>query len=507
MDFSIYKQLFEFGRRLLTEKDVNKLLAIAMDMAIKISGAERGWVILFNEENEEIQFQTARNLQKRDIEKPEFEISRSIIDKVKTDGNPVCLQNALDDNAFRQSKSILTLKVLSVICLPLIHEKRIFGVVYLDNRKITGVFKSDTFSFIQEFANFISTAAYTALERKQLKNHISDLEKELRGRYRFGSIIGQHPKILETMQVVSQVADTEATVLIQGESGTGKELIAQALHYNSSRRDKQFIAVNCAALPEELLESELFGHVKGAFTGAIKDRPGWFEKADGSTIFLDEINDMSTALQGKLLRVLQNGEYSRVGSSEVQHCDVRVVAATSKNMKVMIKEGQFREELYYRLNVIDIWLPPLRERKSDIPLLIQHFLRMYNNKYGKPDIKLSSQAEMLLMNYDFPGNIRELENMIQRAVILTQDPVILPQNLPATILQQEEQVNDNRELLPLPDLKRNEYNRIEKKAIINYLLASSGHISKAAELAGLDVSNFHKLVKKHGIEPKAYKKT
>ena len=173
--------------------------------------------------------------------------------------------------------------------------------------------------------------------------------------------------------------------------------------------------MNCAALPEELLESELFGHVRGAFTGAVRDRAGWFEKADGSTIFLDEINDMSTALQGKLLRILQNGEYSRVGSSEIQHCDVRVVAATSKNMKAMIKEGQFREELYYRLNVIDIWLPPLRERKSDIPLLIQHFLKLYIGRYGKPHLKFSPQAEMLLMNYDFPGNIRELENIIKRA--------------------------------------------------------------------------------------------
>ncbi len=507
MNTDQYKHFFEFGKRLLIETDMNKLLTIAMDMAIEISGAERGLVVLFDGEDQNIRFQTARNLQKKDIENPEFEISRTIIDKVKAEGNPVCLQNALEDATLKQSKSIEALKVLSVICLPLVRGKRVFGVVYLDNRKTTGVFKPEVFGFIREFAGFISTAADSALERRNLQNQICNLEKELRGRYRFDSIVGQHPKILEVLQMVSQVADTQATVLIQGESGTGKELIARALHHNSSRRDRPFTAVNCAALPEQLLESELFGHVRGAFTGAIKDRAGWFEKADNSTIFLDEINDMSASLQAKFLRVLQTGEYSRVGSSESQRCDVRVVAATSKNIKDMIQRGQFREELFYRLNVIEIWLPPLRERRSDIPLLIRHFLKLYQDKYGKPDLQFSPQAEMLLMNYDFPGNIRELENMIQRTVILTQDRIIRPGHLPGSVLRPEDQIQDAQDLVPLSEHKRRESDRIEKDAVIHYLLVSSGHISKAAEIAGLDVSNFHKLIKKHGIDPKAYKKT
>jgi Nif-specific regulatory protein len=506
MDPAIYQQLFDFGRRLLTEKDVNNLLTVAMDMAIEITGAERGLIILFTEEDKEIRFQTARNLQKKDIGNPEFEISRTLIDKVKIEGETVCLQNALDESSLKQSKSVEKLKVLSVICVPLTRDKRIFGVVYLDNRKITGIFKKETFDFIRAFANFISTAAQTALERKQLQNQISDLEKELRGKYRFDSIIGQHPKILEILQIVSQVADTEATVLIQGESGTGKELIARALHYNSSRRDRSFITVNCAALPEQLLESELFGHVKGAFTGAVKDRSGWFERADGSTIFLDEINDMSDALQSRLLRVLQTGDYSLVGSTDVQHCDVRVVAATSKNIKTLIKEGKFREELYYRLNVIDLWLPSLRERKTDIPLLIRHFLNLFKDKYTKPELSLSPQAEMMLVNYDFPGNIRELKNIIQRAVILTQGNVIQPEQLPSSIFQQQNQIRESRELLPLLELKRRESNKVEKNAVEYYLQVSSGHVSKAAKLAGLDGSNFHKLIRKHGIDPKVYKK-
>jgi Nif-specific regulatory protein len=475
-----------------------------MDMAIEISGAERGWVILFEGDSTEIKFQTARNLQKKDIEHPEFEISHTIINKVKNDTKPVCMQNALDDNALIKSKSIEKLKVLSVICIPLLQDKRVFGVVYLDNRKISGIFNPDMFNFIHEFANFISTATFKVLERKDLQNQISDLEKELRGKYHFDGIVGQHPKIVEVLKMVSQVADTPAPVLIQGESGTGKELIARALHHNSCRRDKPFIAVNCAALPELLLESELFGHVKGAFTGAVKDHPGWFERADNSTIFLDEINDMSDALQARLLRILQTGDYSRVGSTEIQHCDVRVVAATSKNILSLVQEKKFREELYYRLNVIELHLPSLHERKSDIPLLIGYFMETYKKKYQKPDVKLSPKAEKLLFDYDYPGNIRELENIIQRCVILSQDNIIHPEHLPS-LLHHIESLNETKELLSLSEIKRRESERSEKEAIIQYLTASQGHISKAAGIAGLDVSNFHKLIKKHDIDVKAFK--
>ena len=504
-NLSVYRRLFEFGERLLSETDVSQLLTVAMDMAIEISGAERGLIILF-EDNQQILFQTARNLERNDIENPEFEISRTIIEKVKSSGEPICLQNALNDESPVYSKSIEELKILSVICLPLRHKKRMFGVVYLDNRKISDVFRHETFQFVQEFSNFISSAAYTTLERGQLKTQVSELEKELRGKYRFESIVGQHQTMLEIFQMISQVADTNATVLIQGESGTGKELIARALHFNSCRRDKVFIPVNCAALPEQLLESELFGHVRGAFTGAVKDRPGWFEKADGSTIFLDEINDMSPALQARLLRVLQTGDYSRVGSSDIRNCDVRVVSATSKRLKTLVAEGRFREELYYRLNVIEICLPPLRERKSDIPLLVRHFLNVFQDEHQKSKLSLSPQAEALLLGHDFPGNIRELENIVQRAVILAQDSVIEVSHLPSVFLRKPTEAAKSGELMPLTEIKKQAVERIEKESIQNYLLASSGHITQAAGLAGLDVSNFHKLIKKYSINPKAYKR-
>lgn len=498
-----YQQLLELGKRLLTEANINRLLKIAMDAVIEISNAERGLIILFDETGS-IQVQTARSLDKKDIEHPQFEISRTIIDKVKNSGSPINLQNALKNPEFQKKKSVDDLKILSIVCLPLKHNQSIFGVVYLDNRSVAGIFKPETYIFIQEFTNFISLAAFSALERKQLFNRINKLESELRIKYDFESIIGQHPKMLEILQLISQVADTDATVLIQGESGTGKELIARALHFNSSRKEKAFIPVNCAALPEQLLESELFGHVRGAFTGAIKDKAGWFERADEGTIFLDEVNDMSPALQARLLRILQTGDYSRVGTTEIQKCDVRVVAATCKPLHELVKSGKFREELFYRLNVVDICLPPLRERKSDIPLLIQHFLKIYTVKNKKPDLKISPEAESMLLNYDFPGNIRELENIIQRAIILATGSAIEQNHLPANIFRDG---SDKISAVNLPQAKRHTTEKVEKEIITTCLYYTSGHISKAAELAGVDRSNFHKLVKKYAIDPDQFKGT
>ena len=504
IDAEIYKHLFEMGRRLLAESEVDGLLTMAMDDAIEISCAERGMIILFNHEGKNI-FQTARRLEKEDIAHPQFEISRTIINKVREDSAPVFLQNALEDARLKKSNSVKRLRILSVICLPLSHRDHTFGVVYLDHRKLTGAFMPKIYSLVQEFVNFISLAAYTALERRQLHQRLTVLEKELRNKYTFDAIIGNHDKMVDILKMVSQVADTNATVLIYGESGTGKELIAHALHFNSSRRDKAFVPVNCAALPEQLLESELFGHVRGAFTGAFKEKTGWFEYADGGTIFLDEVGEMSPALQVKLLRVLQTGEYSHVGSTEIRYCDVRIVAATNKNLQKLVNEGRFREDLYYRLNVIEIDIPPLRERLSDTPLLVQHFLEKYNALCGKQIRGLSARARSLLMTYDFPGNVRELENIIHRAVTLAEGKMIDPSHLPSRILQERRNETFSESTLTLTEAKRQAAEKTEKDFICQYLKRTSGHISFAAKIAGVDVGNFHRMMKKHGIDPGIFK--
>ncbi|MBN1352927.1 sigma 54-interacting transcriptional regulator [candidate division KSB1 bacterium] len=496
---------FEIGRRLLAESEVRKLLAIALDQAIEMSGAERGMIILFDSDGQNL-FETARIFKNEDIAHPEFEISRTIIEKVKSEKASICLRNALADPMLGKSKSVSRLKILSVICVPLKHETNVFGVLYLDNRTVRGVFEPETCAFfINQFAEFISLAAHQALERKRLHNHVLHLEQILRQNYQFDSIIGHDPKMVEILKLLAQVADADATVLIQGESGTGKELIARALHYNSRRSKKPFVAINCAALPEHLLESELFGHVRGSFTGAIRDKDGWFETANGGTIFLDEVSEMPPHLQVKLLRILQNGEYSRVGSTEIRHCDVRIVAAASRNLQTLVKQEKFREEFYYRLNVIDICLPPLRDRRGDIAILAQHFVNKYGAKYGKENLRLSREVETLLMNYSFPGNVRELENMLHRAIVLAEGQVIEPNHFPVNVANSKMTSTSKKQLPPFREAKQQVVEEFERNFITEHLKISRGNISQAARTAGIDLKNFYAKTKKYGIDPLAFK--
>lgn len=345
--------------------------------------------------------------------------------------------------------------------------------------------------------------------RAEHLNYLDDqwetLEQELRSRYRFEFIVGHHPGMVKNFKLVSQIADTDATVLILGESGTGKELIARALHYNSRRQSNPFVTINCGALPESLLESELFGHVRGAFTGAIKDKPGWFESANGGTIFLDEVSEMSPALQVKLLRILQTGDYSRVGSTQNHKCDVRFIAATNKDLLELVHEAKFREDLYFRLNVIDIELPPLRERNSDIPLLIQHFIKLYSTKYGKVDLEISIETQGLLLSYNFPGNVRELENIIQRCVALAENHIIKPDHLPSSFNGRGNHMHPAETSSCFKAAKQCVVQKFEIEYITGCLQASNGHISDAAKSAGIDVKNFYEKMKKYGIDAHSFR--
>lgn len=494
--------LIEIGKRLLAESDIQLVLSVAIDSAIEITGGERGMIILFDQD-EGILFKAARNLRKEDITNPKFEISRTIINRVKSTGEPICAENALEDLSLKKSASVERLKILSVICLPLCYKDELFGVVYLDNRTLEGAFEDKTFEFAESFADFISLAAYHALEKKKLSNRVETLEADLRSKYQFEAIIGQHEKMVQILKLVAQVANSDATILIQGESGTGKELIACALHFNSNRREQPFIPINCGALPENLLESELFGHVKGAFTGAIKDKPGWFEQANGGTILLDEVSEMTPALQVKLLRILQTGEFSPVGGTGIRRCDVRMVAATNRDLKKLVHEHKFREDLYYRLNVIDLQIPPLRERLSDIPLLAQHFLAKHNSKGAAK--RLSERASSLLMTYDYPGNVRELENAIHRAFTLSESETIEAHHLPPTIYKGEKEFSSSKRPANLTEAKQLAAEKAEQQFAQECLRASHGHIANAAKMAGIDRSNFHKIMNKYHIAAAEFK--
>ncbi|MBM4341162.1 MAG: sigma-54-dependent Fis family transcriptional regulator [Deltaproteobacteria bacterium] len=335
------------------------------------------------------------------------------------------------------------------------------------------------------------------LERSNLIKENKDLKARLQERYTVQNIIYGSPKMEEVMGLVARVAPSQATVLIRGESGTGKELIANAIHYASARSEKPLIKVSCSAIPETLLESELFGHEKGSFTGAIQKRIGRFEEADGGTIFLDEIGELSASTQVKLLRILQEREFQRLGSNVTFKTDVRVIAATHRNLEEAMKQGLFREDLYYRLNVISILLPTLKERKEDIPLLLDHFLKKYSGINQKKIHDISKEARTLLLRHPFPGNVRELENLIERAVVLCRGEVITTQDLPFHLQAglSEKQLELSAKLKTLPD----SLEEIERDLIVKALHQHQGVQTRAAESLGISERVLRYKMKKYGI--------
>ncbi len=313
-------------------------------------------------------------------------------------------------------------------------------------------------------------------EKRQLEQHNRQLQNELQEKYSIENMVGRSGKMQDVYKMVHKVAPSDATVLILGESGTGKELVARAIHYLSPRRDKPFVAVNCAALPENLLESELFGFEKGAFTGADRRKLGQFELAGEGTIFLDEIAEMTPAIQVKLLRVLQNREFMRLGGTEVIEMKARVIAATNQSLEELIQDGRFREDLYYRINVFPIMLPPLRSRKEDIPDLVQHFLQKY-----KPGAEITAEAMTVLQRYDWPGNVRELENVIERALIMAGDQPIRPEDLPAQLSSQPSVATD---AFDIPD-EGIDLEEVEKRLLFRAIEKAGGNKTRAAQLLGI----------------------
>ena len=330
-------------------------------------------------------------------------------------------------------------------------------------------------------------------DRYRIINENRELREALQDRHRIEGIIGESGPMLEVLSIVRRVAPSEATVLIRGESGTGKELIAKAIHFGSPRARGPLVKVNCAALPEALLESELFGHEKGAFTGALTSRQGRFELANGGTIFLDEIGDLPLHLQAKLLRVLQEREFEKVGSSRPVRVNVRIMAASHRPLEDLIKAGQLREDLYYRLNVVTIFIPPLRERRSDVALLLDHFLRYYAEKNGKTIRGLTPEGRDILLRYDYPGNVRELENIIERAVVLTRDDVIGSGDLPLTV-QEPEVADGDRETNLTAAVEA-----LERRMIRDALARSDGIQTRAAELLGMGERALRYKLTKYGF--------
>jgi Nif-specific regulatory protein len=424
--------------------------------------------------------------------------------QVAENGKPIVVPRVTREPTFlNRLRANLAQGEWTYIGVPISSEYRVLGVLavlfrYSPNRDL-----NHTLKFFQLVASAlvqqIRVHHLLTEERQHLLNEKAQLNERLREQFSFFNIIGNSDTMQEVLQRVAQVAPTDTTVLIRGESGTGKELIARAIHFNSRRAEGPFIRVNCAAIPDGLIESEFFGHERGAFTGAVSRKKGKFELADGGTIFLDEIGDLSPHTQVKLLRVLQEQEFERVGGTETIRVDVRIIAATNADLEKRMAEGKFREDLYYRLNVFTIFVPPLRERKTDILLLADHFLIKYSRKHGKSIRRISTPAIDMLMRYHWPGNVRELENVIERAVILCEDQVIHSYHLPPT-LQTAESSNT------VPNLSLEQaVAAYEKELIQDALKSARGVKARAARLLNTTERILSYKIQKYGIDVRRFK--
>jgi len=458
-------RLLAVNRRLGAERNLKALLDEIVDQAVELCGAERGFVLLApghegtkEEKQEPLHVVVARNIDGESLAKGALRVSRSIAERVMGEGEPELTLDAQEDERYAQQLSIAALKLRSVLCVPLRFQSKVLGALYLDNRFRAHAFGPEDLRLLESFADqaAIALAQVKALDEARLareaadraRAEIEELNRRLSDRVRvqeaeierarreadeqrlavatsFGELVGESPAMRRVLRLLERIASTELTVLVTGESGTGKELVARALFAHGPRRDRPFVSINCAALAEGLLESELFGHVRGAFTGADRDKDGLFQVAHGGTLFLDEVGDMGPSMQAKLLRALQEGEIRRVGGRSSTKVDVRVVAATNRELEKLMKEGKFREDLYYRLNVVSVHLPPLRERREDLPLLCA---RLLADLPGRPEgsWRLSADALALLGAYSWPGNVRELRATLHTAALFAEGDVLGP---------------------------------------------------------------------------------
>ncbi len=415
-----------------------------------------------------------------------FPVSGTVVRKVLGEKVGVLSADVMGDTALEEAKSLLLTETRSLLAVPLTVFDRVLGLIYLDTADPRARLDKDHLELMTAVAAVSSTALENARHVERLEDENRRLKAEINIQH---NMVGESAPMRAVYRFVSRVAPTESTVLITGESGTGKELVARAIHRNSPRTSKPFVAINCAALTETLLESELFGHEKGAFTGAVAQKRGKLEVADGGTVFLDEMGELAPALQAKLLRVLQEREFERVGGTRPLHIDVRVIAATNRNLAESVKVGIFRQDLYYRLNVVSLEMPALRQRREDIPLLAAYFTARASERSKRHVLGVSPEARSCLMNYDWPGNVRELENSIERAVVLGASDFILPEDLPEAVLETEQPagaaITQYHEAVA----------EAKKQVILRAVEQAGGNYTEAAKLLGVHPNYLHRLIR------------
>lgn len=411
-------------RQMASMADEEKILEIILNELMKETGAEVGAFIYYDKTHNRFDRRTIKTSDNQNPSKIEF--SQTIFRKVLESKEAVLSFDTLADENYSKKRSVILNKIHAILAFPLIIKNEVYGILYFDSRKNRQSFNESSRQFLSFFAPIASLTLEQALNKKHVESENILLKNQLEQGVKIPAIIGDSPAMQRLFILISKVAKSDASVIISGENGTGKDLAANAIHDLSNRKNKPYIAQYIGNIPNTILESELFGYKKGAFTGADSDKIGLFEAVEGGTLFFDEIGDLNPELQAKLLRVLQNKEIKRLGENIIRKVDVRILTATNKDLAAMVREGTFRQDLYFRLNVINIVVPPLRERKSDIPLLIDHFLK----KAESPsELLLSKSALNKLMNYSWPGNVRQLENILNRALILTTDSMIEEENI------------------------------------------------------------------------------
>lgn len=486
--------LYEISNALASSLDLSETAGRILEILSKELGMRRGTLTVLDPDTRELVIQAAHGLTQQERSRGRFKIGEGVTGRVFERGEPMIIPDLGKEPMFlnrTQSRGDLAKEKIAFICMPVNVQGETIGVLSTDR-----LFSSQSVSLDEDVrvltvvASLIGQAVKLSRavvqERRQLLEQNLLLQSELQSKYRLDNVIGRSKAIEEVIRSVLRVSPSKATVLLRGESGTGKELMARAIHFNSPRADRPFVKVNCSALPETLLESELFGHERGAFTGATQRRSGRFETANGGTIFLDEIGDIPPSMQVKLLRVLQEQQFERVGGSATITVDVRVVAATHRDLERAIREGDFREDLYYRLNVVPIFLPALRERAADVPLLIDHFLQQFNRE-NKKAVRFGADILGLLSRYHWPGNVRELENCIERMVIMSESDTITLRSIPPSLsayFRDLQQVTPASAPSGRPDLQSSVEN-LEREQILTALKKSGWIQARAARVLGL----------------------
>jgi Nif-specific regulatory protein len=488
--------LFQFSLRINQINDLQRLLDETLHSAISGIGAERGMIILTDEEGEHYRTLASESLEN------DLDFSTSIVQATLECRETLMSSDLSSDSRFEKAESVKGLNILSFICVPLMVPGRTqtIGTLYVDQRIHVKTFTEEDAGFLQAFANLAAIAIENANLMEQLMGENLELRHEVQKKYEFSGVIGQSKAMQKLFREMKQVLNDDCTVLITGESGSGKEVIAKAIHYNGNRKDKPFLAINCGALPESLLEAELFGSVRGAFTGAV-DKQGLFQAAQGGTLFLDEIHHTSEAMQIKLLRTLQEREIRRVGGTSSTRINARLICATNEDLRKAIQESRFRQDFYYRINVVTLDIPPLRDRREDIPLLVDHFLSKYSKEKGKELKGLDSRTLQALMSYDWSeNNIRELENEIERVVIFAANGTrIQLRHLSERFQGAPQYAKISNEFFSREADVPLTFEEFEKKYIRFILDRAGGNKAKAAQIMQIPRSTLRGKIRKLGL--------